>query len=162
MTNNTKSETSELAATLADFLCFDVYSTNLTFGRIYKPLLDEIGLTYPQFIALVALSEQDNQTIGSLGDKLFLESSTLAPLLKRLEGMGDVTRRRLESSRYGKVSGHSPMMPFASSEKGQRARPRRYLSGDGHRNAFRIPLERPGDLLIPANSKFSESRLIGG
>ena len=114
MTNNTKSETSELAATLADFLCFAVY------------------------LALVALSEQDNQTIGSLGDKLFLESRTLAPLLKRLEGMGDVTRRRLESSRYGKVSGHSPMMPFASSEKGQRARPRRYLSGDGHRNAFRI------------------------
>jgi DNA-binding MarR family transcriptional regulator len=94
MTKTVKAPSKELATTLADFLCFSVYSTNLAFGRVYKPLLDEIGLTYPQFVTLVALSEQDDHTVGSLGKKLFLESSTLTPLLKRLEAMGYVTRRR--------------------------------------------------------------------
>ncbi|WP_414643865.1 MarR family winged helix-turn-helix transcriptional regulator [Bosea sp. (in: a-proteobacteria)] len=79
---------------LDEFLCFAVYSTNLAFNRVYKPLLDELGLTYPQYIALVALYEETDQTVGQLGDKLFLDSSTLTPLLKRLEAMGAVTRRR--------------------------------------------------------------------
>jgi DNA-binding MarR family transcriptional regulator len=80
--------------TLSDFLCFAVYSANLGFGRVYKPLLEELGLTYLQFVTLVALHEQDEQTVGSLGEKLYLDSSTLTPLLKRLEAMGFVTRRR--------------------------------------------------------------------
>jgi DNA-binding MarR family transcriptional regulator len=79
---------------LDEFLCFAVYSTNLAFNRVYKPLLDELGLTYPQYIALVALYEEADQTVGGLGDKLFLDSSTLTPLLKRLEAMGVLTRRR--------------------------------------------------------------------
>ena len=79
---------------LDEFLCFAVYSTNLAFNRVYKPLLDELGLTYPQYIALVALYEEANQTVGQLGEKLFLDSSTLTPLLKRLEAMGAVTRQR--------------------------------------------------------------------
>lgn len=79
---------------LDEFLCFAVYSTNLAFNRVYKPLLDELGLTYPQYIALVALYEQADQTVGQLGEKLFLDSSTLTPLLKRLEAMGVVTRKR--------------------------------------------------------------------
>ncbi len=84
----------ELAATLPDFLCFAVYSTNLAFNRAYKPLLDELGLTYPQYATLVALNEEDGLTIGQLGEKLFLESNTLTPLVKRLEAAGHVTRRR--------------------------------------------------------------------
>ncbi|MBR1236834.1 MarR family transcriptional regulator [Bradyrhizobium sp. AUGA SZCCT0177] len=79
---------------LADFLCFAVYSANLAFGRAYKPLLDELGLTYTQYIAIVALWENDNQTVSSLGEKLFLESNTLTPILKKLETMGYLRRQR--------------------------------------------------------------------
>lgn len=79
---------------LGDFLCFAIYSANLAFGRIYKPVLDQVGLTYPQYIALVALCEEDNQTVSSLGDKLFLESNTLTPMLKKLEAIGYVRRQR--------------------------------------------------------------------
>jgi DNA-binding MarR family transcriptional regulator len=82
------------AASLGDFLCFSVYSANLAFNRVYKPLLDELGLTYPQFIALVALWGQDDMTVSGLGQKLYLDSSTLTPLLKRLEAMGYVSRQR--------------------------------------------------------------------
>ena len=57
-------------------------------------MLDELGLTYPQYIVLVALYEQDDQTVSGLGDKLFLDSSTLTPLLKRMEAMGHLTRQR--------------------------------------------------------------------
>lgn len=79
---------------LSDFLCFAVYSANLAFGRAYKPILDKLGLTYTQYIALVALADGDGQTVGALGDKLFLESNTLTPLLKKLESAGYVVRRR--------------------------------------------------------------------
>ncbi len=82
------------APKLSDFLCFAVYSANLAFNRAYKPLLDQLGLTYAQYLVLVALYEQDDQTVGGLGEKLFLDSSTLTPLLKRLEAMGHVTRQR--------------------------------------------------------------------
>ena len=57
-------------------------------------MFDELGLTYPQYATLIALNEEDGQTVGQLGEKLFLESSTLTPLLKRLESMGYVTRKR--------------------------------------------------------------------
>jgi MarR family transcriptional regulator, organic hydroperoxide resistance regulator len=77
-----------------DFLCFAVYSANLAVNRLNKPWLDELGLTYLQYIVLVALYEKDGQTVGGLGEKLFLDSSTLTPLLKRLETMGHITRQR--------------------------------------------------------------------
>jgi DNA-binding MarR family transcriptional regulator len=79
---------------LADFLCFAIYSANLAYGRAYKPILEELGLTYPQYITTVALWEEDSQTVGSLGEKLFLESNTLTPILKKLEGMGYLRRQR--------------------------------------------------------------------
>lgn len=79
---------------LSDFLCFAIYSANLAFGKAYKAALDPLGLTYTQYIALVALSEEDHQTVGGLGEKLFLESNTLTPILKKLESLGFVTRRR--------------------------------------------------------------------
>jgi DNA-binding MarR family transcriptional regulator len=94
MTKKAKQPKQELAGSLTDFLCFAVYSTNLAFGRAYKPFFDEIGITYPQYVALIALNEENGQTVGELGEKLFLESSTLTPMLKRLEAMGYVTRRR--------------------------------------------------------------------
>lgn len=79
---------------LQDFLCFAIYSANLAYGRAYKPILEELGLTYTQYIAIVALWEEDNQTVSSLGEKLFLESNTLTPILKNLEAMGYLRRRR--------------------------------------------------------------------
>jgi DNA-binding MarR family transcriptional regulator len=82
------------AQNLSDFLCFAIYSTNLAVNRLNKSALDELGLTYLQYIVLVALYEQDDQTVGGLGDKLFLDSSTLTPLLKRLEALGHLTRQR--------------------------------------------------------------------
>jgi len=82
---------------LADFLCFAIYSTNLAFGRAYRPILDELGLTYTQYIAIIALWEEDNQTVSSLGEKLFLESNTLTPILKKLESLGYLKRERSAS-----------------------------------------------------------------
>lgn len=79
---------------LSNFLCFAIYSANLAFGRAYKPILDAVGLTYTQYIAMVALSEEDDQSVGALGEKLFLESNTLTPILKKLESMGYLRRRR--------------------------------------------------------------------
>ena len=72
---------------LSQFLCFAVYSANLAFGKAYKPVLDQLGLTYTQYITIIALSEEDDQTVGRLGEKLFLESNTLTPILKKLEAM---------------------------------------------------------------------------
>lgn len=79
---------------LGEFLCFAVYSANLAFGRAYRPILDRLGLTYTQYIVLVALWERDDQTVGELGEKMFLESNTLTPILKKLEQSGFVERRR--------------------------------------------------------------------
>lgn len=81
-------------AKLADFLCFAVYSTNLAFGKVYRPMLEALGLTYTQYVTIVALWEEDDQTVSGLGEKLFLESNTLTPILKKLEGMGHVERTR--------------------------------------------------------------------
>jgi DNA-binding MarR family transcriptional regulator len=79
---------------LSELLCFTIYSANLALGKAYKPILEELGLTYTQYIAIIALWEEDNQTVGSLGEKLFLESNTLTPILKKLETMGYVRRQR--------------------------------------------------------------------
>jgi DNA-binding MarR family transcriptional regulator len=79
---------------LADFLCFAIYSANLAFGKAYRPILDDLGLTYTQYITIISLWEQDNQTVRGLGEKLFLESNTLTPILKKLEAMGYVRRQR--------------------------------------------------------------------
>ena len=79
---------------LADFMCFAIYSANLAYGRAYRPILEALGITYTQWIIIVALWEQDNQTVGGLGEKLFLESNTLTPILKKLEELGFLNRRR--------------------------------------------------------------------
>jgi DNA-binding MarR family transcriptional regulator len=79
---------------LGEFLCFAIYSASHAFNRVYQPLLDKIGLTYPQFIAMIVLWEDDGQTVGELGQRLFLQSNTLTPLLKRLETLGYIKRSR--------------------------------------------------------------------
>src|ERR1700754_4382503 len=92
-------------AKLADFMCFTIYSTNLAYSRVYKPVLDELGITYPQYITIVSLWEEDQQTVKGLSEKLFLESSTMTPMLKRLEAMGYVRRTRdTEDERNVRIS----------------------------------------------------------
>ncbi|MFZ3140561.1 MarR family winged helix-turn-helix transcriptional regulator [Polaromonas sp.] len=75
-------------------LCFALYSTSLAMTRLYKPLLDALGITYPQYLALLVLWEQDGLSVSELGERLFLDSGTLTPLLKRLESSGLVSRLR--------------------------------------------------------------------
>ena len=93
------------AVPLSDYLCFAVYSANLAFGKAYKPILEELGLTYTQYVTIIALWEQDNQTVSGLGEKLFLESNTLTPMLKKLEALGYLERQRdPEDERQVRVS----------------------------------------------------------
>ena len=94
MTANTQKDPDPTDVKLADYLCFAVYSTNLAFGKLYRPILDDLGLTYTQYVTLVAMGEEDGQTVSGLGEKLFLESNTLTPILKKLEAMGFVERKR--------------------------------------------------------------------
>jgi len=83
-----------LSLELPEFLCFTLYSANHSFNRVYQPLLKKLKLTYPQFITMILLWEEDGQTVNGLGQKLFLESNTLTPMLKRLEALAYITRTR--------------------------------------------------------------------
>jgi len=78
-------------------LCFAVYSTAHAFNRFYRPLLEALGITYPQYLALMALWEEDGLSVSEIGKRLWLDSGTLTPLLKRLEALELVTRRRAEA-----------------------------------------------------------------
>lgn len=79
---------------LEDHLCFAIYSAGMAIQRAYKPWLEQLGLTYPQYLVMNVLWAQDAQTVGSIAKKLALESSTLTPLLKRLEAAQLVYRTR--------------------------------------------------------------------
>ncbi len=79
---------------LSDHLCFAIYSAGHAFNRVYKPHLDRMGLTYPQYLAMLVLWENDGQTVKAIGQRLGLDSGTLTPLLKRLEAAALVTRSR--------------------------------------------------------------------
>ena len=79
---------------LSSQLCFPVYSTAHALNRVYKPLLEPLGLTYPQYLVMLTLWEQDDVSVKEIGARLHLDSGTLTPLLKRLEQSGLVTRRR--------------------------------------------------------------------
>ena len=84
----------DLPLLLGNQLCFAVYSTAHAFNRFYKPLLDRLGLTYPQYLVMLVLWEQDGVPVKEIGERLFLDSGTLTPLLKRLEAAGLVKRAR--------------------------------------------------------------------
>ena len=100
-----KIQSGKNTAKLGDFMCFAVYSTNLAYSRVYKPVLEQLGLTYPQYVTIICLWEEDNQTVKGLSEKLFLEPSTMTPMLKRLEAMGYVRRERdSEDERSVRVS----------------------------------------------------------
>jgi DNA-binding MarR family transcriptional regulator len=81
---------------LDDLLCFAIQSAGFAFNRIYRRPLQKLGLTYPQYLVMVALWGGDSVTVGHLGEQLALETGTLTPLLKRLETMGLLSRQRSE------------------------------------------------------------------
>ena len=83
---------------LDDQICFSLYATSMAINRTYKPMLDEMGITYPQYLVLNVLGEdgvqEDGATVGAIAQRLALESSTITPLVKRLEQAGLVGRQR--------------------------------------------------------------------
>jgi len=75
-------------------LCFSLYAATIAVNRTYKPMLDQLGLTYPQYLVLSTLWEQDGLAVSAIAGRLSLESSTITPLVKRLEAAGFLTRKR--------------------------------------------------------------------
>ncbi len=88
------SSTGKAPLPLDAHLCFSLYSTTIAINRLYKPMLDSLGVTYPQYLVLTTLWEGDGQTISAIADRLALEPSTITPLMKRLEAAGFVSRQR--------------------------------------------------------------------
>jgi DNA-binding MarR family transcriptional regulator len=82
------------ALLLDNQLCFALYSASLAMTKLYKPLLETLELTYPQYLVMLVLWEQDGMTVSNLGERLYLDSGTLTPLLKRMEQSGLITRLR--------------------------------------------------------------------
>ncbi len=78
-------------------ICFTLYATSMAINRTYKPMLDEMGITYPQYLVLSVLGEDGASTVGAIAKRLSLESSTVTPPLKRLEQAGFVTRQRRQT-----------------------------------------------------------------
>ncbi|HAV3454946.1 MarR family winged helix-turn-helix transcriptional regulator [Acinetobacter baumannii] len=79
---------------LENQLCFLIYSTNLALNQLYRKLLTPLGITYPQYLVMLVLWEKDEITVSEIGSKLFLESSTLTPILKKLEALHLLNRTR--------------------------------------------------------------------
>ncbi len=95
MPNKSRTRTTDSTTLhLDNQLCFALYSTSLTMTRVYQPLLRKLKVTYPQYLVLLVLWEHDERTVSALGEKLFLDSGTLTPLLKRLESVNYVRRER--------------------------------------------------------------------
>jgi DNA-binding MarR family transcriptional regulator len=92
MPNTTPSAKQDLK--LSDQLCFALYSTSLAMTKVYKPLLAKLGVTYPQYLVLLVLWENNGLVVSTIGERLYLDSGTLTPLLKRLEAGGLITRQR--------------------------------------------------------------------
>ena len=89
-----RKQAADLMLRLDNQICFAIYSTAHAFNRVYKPLLDRLGLTYPQYLVMLVLWERDDVPVKDIGERLFLDSGTLTPLLKRLETAQLIKRTR--------------------------------------------------------------------
>ena len=94
MSSKTPSTAPNPALLLDNQLCFSLYSTSLAMTKLYQPMLKALGLTYPQYLVMLVLWEQDGLSVSEIGERLFLDSGTLTPLLKRLQLAGLLERRR--------------------------------------------------------------------
>jgi DNA-binding MarR family transcriptional regulator len=92
--NENRKQASDWPLRLDNQICFAIYSTAHAFNRVYKPLLDRLGLTYPQYLVMLVLWERDGVPVKDIGERLFLDSGTLTPLLKRLEAANLIKRTR--------------------------------------------------------------------
>lgn len=90
----TKTTDTNAALLLDNQLCFALYSANLALNKLYRQLLAPLNLTYPQYLVMLTLWERDDITVSEIGERLFLDSATLTPLLKRLESAGFIVRQR--------------------------------------------------------------------
>lgn len=84
-------------------ICFPIYASSRLITRLYQPLLDELGLTYPQYLVMLVLWEQDGRTVQEVGKQLILNTNTLTPLLQRMESMGLLVRQRAELDERSKI-----------------------------------------------------------
>jgi hypothetical protein len=110
------------ALLLDNQLCFALYSTSLAMTKLYKPLLDELGLTYPQYLVMLVLWERDGLMVSELGERLTLDSGTLTPLLKRLEAAGP-------GGPHPRCAGRAPCACHPHRRRAQAQGPRRPHSG---------------------------------
>jgi DNA-binding MarR family transcriptional regulator len=94
MSHSSSSRGDPAALLLENQLCFALYSTSLAMSKVYRKLLADLDLTYPQYLVMLVLWEQDSLIVSAIGERLFLDSATLTPLLKRLEAAGLVERAR--------------------------------------------------------------------
>lgn len=92
--SRTKALAAKAPQTLDEQLCFALYSAGLALNKVYRKLLGPLGLTYPQYLAMLVLWERDQITVSEIGERLFLDSATLTPLLKRMQAAGLITRTR--------------------------------------------------------------------
>lgn len=105
---DTKTIDLEQVPKLDQQLCFALYSTSLAMNKLYRKLLRKLGLTYSQYLVMMVLWEQDEQTVSALGDRLFLDSATLTPLLKRMEQAELITRTRCPQDERQVIIGLTP------------------------------------------------------
>jgi|SRR5579864_1365945 len=103
-----KPHTADQMQRLDNQICFAIYSTAHAFNRVYKPLLDGLGLTYPQYLVMLALWESDGVPVKDIGERLFLDSGTLTPLLKRLASAGLIKRTRSTADERQVLIGLTP------------------------------------------------------
>ncbi len=123
---------------LDDQLCFALYAASRAMTARYRPMLEELGLTYPQYLVMMLLWEEDHQTVGQLGQRLALDSGTLSPLLKRLTAAGLVTRhRRVEDERS---------VAIALTDAGRALRDRAYAISQDMICALRLDVGQFSDL----------------
>ena len=137
---------------LDDQLCFALYAASRAVTARYRPMLEAIGLTYPQYLVMMLLWEQDNQTVGQLGSRLALDSGTLSPLLKRLTAAGLVTRhRRVEDERS---------VSIALTDAGRALRDRAFSISESMIGAIGLDNDEFGDLM--ARLRVLTERVNGG
>ncbi|SDC17549.1 transcriptional regulator, MarR family [Geodermatophilus telluris] len=123
---------------LDDQLCFALYAASRAMTARYRPMLEELGLTYPQYLVMMLLWEEDQQTVGQLGQRLALDSGTLSPLLKRLTSAGLVTRhRRVEDERS---------VSIALTDEGRALRDRAFAISQDMICALRLDVDDFADL----------------
>ena len=114
-----KKQAADAPLQLGNQICFAIYSTAHAFNRVYKPLLDRLGLTYPQYLVMLVLWERDGVPVKDIGERLFLDSGTLTPLLKRLEAAQLIKRtRRYRGRAAGTDRAHLPGARAAGKKPG--------------------------------------------